>query len=89
MNQKQLVISSYYDLEKISPSVKKIHFRKFISKRAIFKILTICDNIEVISLSNYAYRRNIKDIMQLIEQKRINIIIRSSKGRPNLLERVR
>jgi len=88
VNAKQYSISSYSDLSKISSESKVIHFRKFLSKIMIVKVLSNFKNLKSISFSKYAYRRCNKDILELIEEQGVNIIIRESKGRPSKLEKM-
>jgi hypothetical protein len=88
VNVKQYSISSYSDLQKISPQSEVIHFRKFLSKCLISEVLSSFKNLKFVSFSKYAYRRCNKDIIELIEEKGVNIIIRESKGRPSKVEKM-
>ena len=83
-----MVISSYSDLDRISPMIKSIHFRKFLSKRLIKNVFKRCVKVKVISVSKYAYMRCDKNILGLIEKQGVKIIVRQNIGRPNILERV-
>lgn len=88
MDDKQRVtISSYSDLAKLRKDLKCVHFRKFLSKRLLSEILSVCENISSISLSRYAYAKCNKELIESIKRKGISIIIRKCVGRPNLMER--
>ncbi|MEM5794461.1 MAG: hypothetical protein QXD54_05140 [Candidatus Aenigmatarchaeota archaeon] len=44
-------------------------------------------NIKIISMSNYAYRRCDRKIIELIEKHGIKLIVRQNLGRPSMIER--
>ena len=89
MNQKHSSISSYSDLSKLSHSVKFIHFRKFVSKKIIKKILSECPNLVEISFSSYAYKRCNDEILKCIYGEGVNLSVSSRKaGRPNMIEKI-
>ena len=89
MNQKHSSISSYSDLSKLSHSVKFVHFRKFVSKKIIKKVLSECPNLVEISFSNYAYKRCNDDILKFINKEGVNLLISSRRaGRPNIIEKI-
>ena len=82
MNDKQIVVSSYSDLSKLSPKTKSVHLRKFVSKNLIKIILDRCPNLERLTFSRYSYRRFKSAKLKNIEIK----ISEKSAGRPNLVE---
>ncbi len=89
MNDKQLVISSYSDLSKASPSINKIHFRKFIGRKLLERVLSSCPNAKSISVSSYAYRRLDDALLSFIRNRKLVLRISDhSPGRPNLLRRM-
>ena len=89
MNEKHsLTISSYSDLDKIERNVTRIHFRKFLSKKMLLKVLGKCKRLSTITISKYAYSKCKKESIQLIKNKGIDIIIRNRCGRPSLIERL-
>ncbi len=84
MNVKYVVISSYFDLSKLSSEVKTIHFRKFVSRNLLKIVLDKCPRLKIISFSRYASRRLHSDFLK---SRNIEIkISRKSSGRPNLVE---
>ena len=88
MNHKhKAVISSYSDLSKISSNIKIIHFRKFISRNILNIILERCQNLKIISISNYASKRINSNIEKIISNKNIELKISSERGRPNKLRK--
>ena len=88
MNYKhRAVLSSYSDISKVSPDIKIIHFRKFISKRFLVIVLERNPRIEIICLSKYASKRLNSKILSMIS-KRIEIRVSSEKGRPNYLRNI-
>ena len=82
MNAKQLVIASYSDLSKLSPEIKSIHFRKFVSKKLLKIVAEKFPKLKIISVSKYAAKR-------LPSEARSRFLIQISvrKGRPNILEK--
>ncbi|MBS3052129.1 MAG: hypothetical protein J4428_02040 [Candidatus Aenigmarchaeota archaeon] len=88
MNAKQVSISSYSDLEKLSPNIKIVHFRKFLNKKLIEKVLLKCPNIKKISCSKSAFRRN-SGGFGFLEFSNIQLSVsEKDRGRPNLLEKM-
>jgi hypothetical protein len=88
VNVKQLSISSYSDLSKLSSDVKIVHFRKFISRRMVDMILGSCRGIKKVSLSRYASEKCNSEIIDYLTDKGLQIHISNrGNGRPNLLER--
>ena len=86
---KQVSISSYSDLSKLSKRVNKIHFRKFISKKILRKVLINCPNLDMISFSKYAFSRCNEKILEQIQQRGVKLKISlKDSGRPNLVERI-
>jgi hypothetical protein len=81
----RVVISSYNDLKKIQRA-KSIHFRKFLSKKLLLKVLEIEPNLREISLSNYAFKRLSKKCLEVLSSYNIIIKVSYSVGRPSLLE---
>ena len=86
---KQVVISSYSDLSNLSPEVKHVHFRKFISKKILERVISKCSELEEISLSRYAYNRCASDFLNLLSQTNIEVKI-SAKGvgRPSIIDKM-
>lgn len=88
MNDKQVVISSYSDLSKLAPNIRKVHFRKFISKKLLDKVLLQCPKMKNVSFSNYASKRLNDQLISFIIKKELKIEHSNSDvGRPNLLEK--
>jgi len=88
VSAKHLVISSYSDLSKLSPEAKCVHFRKFVSKRLLKKVLCKFKKIERISLSKYAFSRCNAKLIEIVTRKKLEIkILERNAGRPNLIEK--
>ena len=86
---KQVSISSYSDLSKLSNRVNFVHFRKFVSKKILEKVLIDCPNLDMISFSKYAFSRCNEKILEQIQQKGVKLKISlKDSGRPNLVERI-
>jgi len=85
VNAKQLVISSYSDLSKLSPKIRHIHFRKFVSKKILDKIKKSCPELGKISFSSSAAKRLQSCSSSIPSGAKIQILERKS-GRPNLIE---
>jgi hypothetical protein len=85
VNAKQLVISSYSDLSELSPKIKNIHFRKFVSKKMLNTIKESCPELDRISFSSSAAKRLQHCSSSLPTKAEIQILARKS-GRPNLIE---
>lgn len=85
MNAKQLVISSYSDLSELSPKIKHIHFRKFVSKKILNEVRENCPNLDKISFSSSAAKR-LQNYSFLIPAKAEIKILERKSGRPNLIE---
>ena len=82
MKAKQLVISSYSDLSKLSPDMHYVHFRKFISKKLLDEVAKICPSLKRISVSRKASSR-----LKSIKNIRFKVIVsEKNRGRPNKLE---
>ncbi len=82
----KLVVSSYSDLSKLSSNIVCVHFRKFVSKRLLDKVLKSCPKLKKISLSMYAARR-LDCFSSYLSGK--GLLIEFSKrgsGRPNSIE---
>ncbi|MBI2543043.1 MAG: hypothetical protein HYW24_02565 [Candidatus Aenigmarchaeota archaeon] len=89
MNDKQIVVSSYSDLSRISPNIRKVHFRKFISKNLLKNLLLHCPELKRISVSNSASKRLNDKLVSYIAEKGIEIeYSKSASGRPNLLHKL-
>ncbi|NCO96523.1 MAG: hypothetical protein COY38_01615 [Candidatus Aenigmarchaeota archaeon CG_4_10_14_0_8_um_filter_37_24] len=89
MNVKHLSISSYADLEKISPAVEIVHFRKFASEKLVRWILENHSQIRKFSFSKYSSSRCDSNIFDLIERNNVQIVVQDrGSGRPNLLEMI-
>ena len=81
-NVKQLVISSYSDLDKASHSVRKIHFRKFVSKKLLEQLLLSCPELREVSFSRSAYSR-LNGLGQELAMRGISVsVIQRPAGRP-------
>ncbi len=88
MNDKLVVLSSYADLSRISASIRKVHFRKFISRKLLDEILLYCPNLKEISVSGSAAKRVNDKLVSYIADKGLKVAYTdSSSGRPNLLMR--
>ena len=81
-------VSSYSDVGSVSPSVSEIHFRKFLNRKILLKILEKCWCLNKISISKSAYSRCDKKILDIIKQKGIKIKISRGRGRPNMMEMI-
>jgi len=69
--------------------VKFVHFRKFVSRNILEKVLEICSDLEKISFSRYAFSRCDHDFIKELSQNGLDIdISKRSVGRPNLIERL-
>jgi len=89
VNQKHISISSYSDLSRLSPSVKFIHFRKFVSKKIIKKVLCECPKLVTVSFSMYAFRRCNDEILNRIYKEGIKLSISQKRpGRPSMIEKL-
>ena len=87
MNDKLVVISSYSDLSRLIPGIRKVHFRKFISRKLLEDVLLRCPKLKYISVSRYASKRVYK-FLSYVADKGLNIeYSNSNSGRPNLLIR--
>ena len=83
------VVSGYSCLDGLNSSTKRIHLRKFISKRLVNDIIGKCKNLEEISLPRHISERMNDDISKFLGQRNIIInISESSPGRPNLLDNI-
>lgn len=81
------VVSGYSCLEKLSSKTKRIHLRKFISKKLMNDILTICDDLKEISLPKHISEKINIEISDLLKKRNISISIsENSPGRPNILD---
>ena len=88
MNQKHISISSYSDLLKLSPRIKSVHFRKFVSRNILKKVLSVCLNLERISFSRYAFSRCDSNFIEELLEMGVSIgVSRRNAGRPNLIEK--
>jgi hypothetical protein len=85
---KQVVVSSYSDLSKLSPEVKHVHFRKFISKKLLEEVLCKFKKVEKISISRYAFSRCSTKLIEIANNKLELEISERSVGRPNLIEKL-
>ena len=83
MNAKQISISSYADLQKLSPEVKIVHFRKFVSKKLLESLSEICPKIRLILVSENVYSRNSAIISSIPIKVRV---LQRNSGRPNLVD---
>jgi hypothetical protein len=87
VNAKQVSISSYSDLLKLSSAIKSVHFRKFVSERLMNRVIQKCNNLKTVHFSKSAFGRCDKRILELLNKKKINYnISRRNSGRPNLIE---
>jgi len=86
VNVKHVSISSYSDLSKLSSFVKIVHFRKFLNRNILQKVLDRCSNLEKISVSKYVFNRCDPDFIEKISKDGLNV--ERSVGRPNLIERL-
>ena len=81
------VVSGYSCLDKLSHKTKRIHLRKFISKRLMYDILSICKDLREISLPKHISEKLNSEITELLEKRNIVISIsENSPGRPNILD---
>jgi hypothetical protein len=81
-------VSGYSDLSRLSSEVSHLHFRKFLSKKLVLESLKICDGVESVSLSRYAFRKCDPECMEIISRVGIDLMVSERrKGRPNLLEK--
>ncbi len=81
------VVSSYSDLYSISPDVKEIHFRKFVSKNLLELVVEKFSNLERITMSESAYQRLNSNMLYIVEKNKLKIEVSTCIGRPSLLER--
>lgn len=61
--------------------VRAVHFRRYISKKILAKVLSSCPNLEQISLSKSASRRLSKEMIKELYSRCISILVFSNKGR--------
>ena len=88
--ERRISVSSYSDLSKLSPFIKRIHFRKFLSKNLVRRVVQICLELESISISRYAFERCDPACIEMVEGIGLGIVVsKRGRGRPNLLEVVR
>jgi len=84
---KQYVVSSYSDLERIPEEAISIHLRKFVSKRFVEKILNRFRKLKEMSVSESVANRLSPKIMEVLVSKKIKVKISSNGyGRPSLME---
>ena len=82
-----VVVSGYSCLDKLSPKTRRIHLRKFISKKLMNDILFVCKDLQEISLPKHISEKINADISELLEKKSITVSIsENSPGRPNILD---
>ncbi|MEE9323095.1 MAG: hypothetical protein V3U72_00985 [Candidatus Aenigmarchaeota archaeon] len=85
--RREVSVSSYSDLSKLSPSIRRVHFRKFLSKNLIERVFQICLELESISISRYAFRRCDPSCIEMLENIGLEVMVsKRGRGRPNLLE---
>ena len=81
------VVSGYSCLEKLSPKTKRIHLRKFISKKLVKNILDSCINLKEISLPKHISEKINGDITEMLKERNIEVNVSENlPGRPNLLD---
>jgi Ran GTPase-activating protein (RanGAP) involved in mRNA processing and transport len=89
VNVKQLSISSYSDISKLSSETRTIHFRKFVSRKLLRIILKSCENLEKVSLSKYALQKCNPEIIDYLSKRGVAIQVSDRGiGRPSLLEKI-
>lgn len=88
MNVKQVSVSSYSDLQKLSPHAKSVHFRKFVSKKLLECVLSKCPNVKKISFSKTVFDKNLVllNSFKLVEVQ--FTVSNRERGRPNIIEKM-
>jgi len=83
-----LFISKISDISKPNPQIKFIYVKKFLSSKLANKIVSFYKNLEKIYISNSAYKRANKKVLEILKKRGISIfIVKRKSGRPNLLEK--
>ncbi len=80
------VISSYSDVEKLSPLISEVHFRKFLNCNILFQVLEKCGELKKASVSKSAYSRCDSKCLEKLKESKIDVKISKVKGRPSILE---
>lgn len=61
--------------------VRYVHFRRYISKKAVAVVLASCPNLAAISLSRCASQRLSEDMLSELQARSISIIVSKNRGR--------
>ncbi len=83
-----LSISGYKDLDRVNSSVKRIHFRKFVSRKLLKLVLELAPNVKSVSFSKYAISRAKEAELEYLRQRGVQVRVSGRVGRPNIIEMV-